>query len=211
MDAARLKVFCPAAVRFVDGLNVAMARFEIDTFARMAMFLAQIAEETQGFLKLEENLSYSDPARVAKIFRKAFDRDHDGEIEPDEIELARQYCHAPEAMANFVYAGRYGNGDVASGDGWRYRGRSPIMTTFKENYDLVSKGIYGDDRLTRYPDLAASATEGPLVAGYWWMRKGCNDLADLGDFEAITRKINPGLAGAAERRDWFTRARQAFQ
>ncbi|MFB5082496.1 glycoside hydrolase family 19 protein, partial [Raoultella sp. C349492] len=112
----------------------AMAEFGIDTPKRQAAFLAQVCHESTGLTVLSESLYYKDPRRVAQIFITGFDLNSNRVIEPAEIEFAKAYVRNPEKLANRAYANRGGNGPESSGDGWRYRGRGPIQTTFKNNY-----------------------------------------------------------------------------
>ena len=107
--------------------------YEINTSARIAGFLAQCVHESNGFTALKENLNYK-PESLVKIFHKYF----------PTIELANEYCARPnkqEAIANRVYANRMGNGDEASGDGYRYCGRGAIQITGKENYTWFAASI----------------------------------------------------------------------
>lgn len=201
MDTRKLAAFCQNAVPYAAGLNAAQARFEITDGPRLRMFLAQLAHESRWFTSTVESLFYTHAERVARIFRRAFDRDRDGAISQLEIENAEPYVRQPQKLANLVYAGRNGNGDEASGDGWRFRARGPIGLTGRANYLAASLFIHGDDRYVRNPDLVCDPFEGALVAGWYWHRAGCNELADRGDFDAITRKINGGMNGAAERHE----------
>src|SRR5688572_5216436 len=99
-----------------------LARGGIDTPLRRAHFLAQVAHESGGFKRLVENLNYSADALV-RTWPSRFD-----------AATAKQYARQPERIANKVYAGRLGNGDETSGDGWRYRGRGYIQLTGQVNY-----------------------------------------------------------------------------
>ena len=106
----------------------------------MAAFLGHIAHESGSLHNLEENLNYKDPQRLNKIF---------GAIKTDKE--AEAYVNSPEALANKVYANRNGNGDTASGDGWRYRGRGLIQLTGKANYAAFAKDLNVD--VVKDPDL----------------------------------------------------------
>jgi hypothetical protein len=101
-----------------------------------------------------------------------------------------------------------GNGPEASGDGWRYRGRGPIQLTGKDNYRACGQGIGVD--LVDDPDFLATPEPGCLAAAWFWARNGLNALADAGDFVTITRRINGGLNGLAERREFWERAKAVF-
>jgi predicted chitinase len=113
----------PNTARWALALNAAMDRFDITTPARVAAFLAQTAHESAEFRTLVENLSYS-AAGLCKNWPNRF-------ATPD---VAKPYERNPELLANYVYAKRLGNGDAASGDGWRFRGRGLIQLTGRGNY-----------------------------------------------------------------------------
>jgi putative chitinase len=97
-----------------------------------------------------------------------------------------------------AYASRLGNGDELSGDGWRYRGRGPIQLTGKANYKEYGAAITAD--LLGNPDTVARVPKiGCAVACRFWMVNGCNSLADFGDIEGITKKVNGGEHGLQDR------------
>ena len=124
---AQLREIMPTAgartARFVDPINQAMRAHGINTNEHRAAFLAQISVESGELHRVEENLNYS-AARLQVVWPRRF----------PNAAAARPYTHDPEALANHTYANRLGNGDVASGDGWRYRGRGLMQTTGRSNY-----------------------------------------------------------------------------
>jgi putative chitinase len=181
----------------VEALDAAMRRFAIDTPPRMAAFTAQLAHESGQLRRWTENLNYG-WARLRQVFPKYFTSDVE----------AQAFDRQPERIANRVYADRLGNGPEASGDGWRYRGRGPIQLTGRDNYRTCGSAIGVD--LVGDPDLLAAPGPGCLAAAWFWARKGLNALADAGDFVAITRRINGGLTGLAERQEFWTRAKDVF-
>lgn len=188
----------PAA--WIDVLNEALARFDINTTGRMAAFLAQIAHESAELNRLLENLNYSAQGLIATWPRRF-----------PTLELARQFERNPERIANHVYAGRMGNGDLASGDGWTYRGRGVIQLTGRGNYRTVGMAI--GLPLETNPDLLLEPGPAALAAGYFWKSRGLNELADDRsdddddeDFVSITVRINGGRAGLADRRRYWGRA-----
>jgi putative chitinase len=181
----------------VAALDASMRRFDISTPARMAAFCAQLAHESGQLQRWTENLSYR-WERLRQVFPKYF---------PSDAE-ARPFDRQPERIANRVYANRMGNGPETSGDGWRYRGRGPIQLTGKDNYRACGQGIGVD--LVADPELLAMPERGCLAAAWFWARSGLNALADAGDFVTITRRINGGLNGLAERREFWERAKAAF-
>jgi len=168
----------------------AMNRFEINTAARAATFLAQIGHESNGLAELSENLNYSS-AGLESTF-SAFT--------PALANLyGRTSAHPAnqEVIANIAYANRYGNRDASSGDGYKFRGRGPIQTTFFDNYMLVHKET-GLDCMNN-PDILAQPAGGSVSAAFFFYSNGCNELADIGDFAGVTRKINPAMCGQADR------------
>ena len=184
------------AAAFLGPLAQAMARWEIsESGARVAAFLAQGAHESAEMTALEENLNYSAAALVRTWPRR---------FTPEQ---ALAFEHQPERIANHVYADRNGNGDEASGDGWRYRGRGIFQLTGRENYRAASLAICGDpDTLLLSPDLVAAPEYACETAGWFWHDRGLNELADKGEFTAITRRINGGLNGIEERTAYWKRA-----
>ena len=122
-------------------MSETLPKFSIDTELRVAGFLAQCIHESAGFTILQENLNYSADG-LGKIFPRYFANVN-----------ANDYARQPEKIANRVYGGRMGNGDEASGDGYKFRGRGPIQLTGKDNYTHCSQDVYGDDRLVIDPDL----------------------------------------------------------
>lgn len=104
-------------------------------------------------------------------------------------------------------ATRLGNTPEADGDGQKYRGRGLIQITGLTNYRDCSLGLFGDKRLIDTPELLEQPEWAALSAAWFWSTRGLNDLADLEDFAGITRKINGGLNGHAERVELWMRAR----
>lgn len=193
---------------FHEPLNDAMLRFDISRPLQKAGFLAQCIHESQGLTKLEEDLFYSDPVRVATIFRTAFDLDRDKVVDPEEIERAKLYVRNPVKLGNVIYANRYGNGDEASGDGHRYRGGGLMHLTFKDNYRKAGDAL-GVDYVAQ-PELVRQPVDAALTAAWFWSDHGCNEImlgtggAMRGDeFDQTTREINPGMQGARERKNLF--------
>jgi len=179
-----------------SALEDARQTSSVTTARRLCHFLGQVFVETGGFAIMVENLNYKDPARLDGIFSAV----HGSE---DARALIRR---GPEAIANRVYANRLGNGDEASGDGWRYRGSGYKQLTGRSNYreigGIVNLDLEGNPELAREPKTAAS------VAFAFWDARQCSPLADRGDVEGVTEKINgPAKLGLPERRDATLRAR----
>ncbi|MFV3308799.1 glycoside hydrolase family 19 protein [Pseudomonas sp. NY15181] len=197
----------PGAARqagvLVPALNKAMACFAIDTAERQAAFLAQTGHECGGFSLLLENLAYS-AQRLAVVWPRRF-RSADG----SPTALAREIAYQPERIANIVYAGRNGNGDEASGDGWRYRGRGALQITGRLNYGAVAKGL--GQCFLENPQLLAEPFWACQSGAWWWRQHGLNELADDGRFADITRRINGGLNGLEQRTQLWRRAQAILQ
>lgn len=134
-----------AAETWAGPLNAACRKYEITRSARrIAAFLGHIAHESGYLRTVEENLRYGDPDRLTQVFRSAF------KVPAD----AQPYVNNPKALADKVYANRMGNGDTASGDGWRYRGRGLIQLTGRDNYAAFAKDV--NPAIVQNPDLVAT-------------------------------------------------------
>lgn len=194
----------------VFALNMTASRYGMAASPRrMRFFVAQTAFETQEFTKLVESLNYSDPARIARIFKYGFDLNHNGVVDAAEIEFAKAYVNNAQKLANRAYANRFGNGDEASGDGWKYRGSGLLHTTFKANYLAASIAVYGDDRLVRNPELLRNTVTyeaGALAAGQFWKDNHLNELADADAFTKMTGVINGSTDTAPQRIVYLKRA-----
>ena len=187
MDINKLKGHVPDAV--IAQIPSVMLTFKIDTALRLSHFLAQCGHESAGFKAVQENLNYGAKGLLG-IFKKYF---------PTEAK-ALQYERKPEKIANLVYGSRMGNGDEASGDGYKFRGRGYIQLTGKNNYAAFGKAINED--ITANPDLVA--TKYPLLSAAWfWSSNGLNTLADKGaddaSVTAITKRVNGGTIGLPDR------------
>ncbi|CAK0747821.1 putative chitinase [Gammaproteobacteria bacterium] len=163
-------------------------KFQINSPLRLAHFLAQCAHESAEFKATQENLNYSADG-LKKIFSKYFPGD-----------LADSYARQPEKIASRVYGGRMGNGDEASKEGYKFRGRGYIQLTGKNNYRSFDATV--EENLLDNPDLVASKY--PLLSAAWfWQSRSLNTLADKGATDAIvtdiTEKVNGGTIGLADR------------
>jgi putative chitinase len=183
----KLKGHIPDAV--IQMIPDTAAKFQINTPLRLAHFLAQCGHESGGFRATQENLNYSAKG-LNGIFKKYF---------PTEASAAA-YARNPQKIANKVYANRMSNGDEASGDGFKFRGRGYIQLTGRANYTLFGKAI-GED-VTGNPDIV-SGKYALLSAAWFWSNNGLNKLADGGSTDAvvttITRRVNGGTIGLADR------------
>ncbi|QIH07177.1 MULTISPECIES: glycoside hydrolase family 19 protein [unclassified Pseudomonas] len=103
-------------------------------------------------------------------------------------------------------AARLGNTPQADGDGQKYRGRGLIQVTGRTNYEACSEALFGDSRLLNTPELLENPVYAALSAGWFWQKAGLNTLADKGDFLTITKRINGGTNGLADRQALYERA-----
>ena len=185
---SRLFPNCKDPSEWVDAMNNVFPKYKIDTPKRIAAFIAQCGHESGGWRTFSENLNYSANALDA-VFGKYFKR-----AGRDANEYARQ----PEKIANIVYANRMDNGDTASGDGWRYRGRGPIQLTGKANYTAFSEDM-GVDAVNN-PDIVSNDKEIALMSAIWyWNNNNLNRYADSGDIKTLTKRINGGYIGLEDR------------
>jgi putative chitinase len=163
--------------------------YEINTPQRVAAFVAQCAHESAGFTALVENLNYRWQS-LRKVFPKYFPNDA----------IAQDYASRPnkqEAIANRIYASRMGNGDEASGDGFRYRGRGLIQLTGRHNYTWFAASLeITPEEATEY----LMTFEGAAQSACWfWETNKLNQWADAGDILTLTKRINGGTIGLDDR------------
>jgi len=182
-----LKGHIPEAV--IQMIPDTAAKFQINTPLRLAHFLAQCGHESGGFRLTQENLNYSAKG-LNGIFKKYF---------PTEA-AAAAYARNPQKIANKVYGNRMGNGDEASGDGFKFRGRGYIQLTGKDNYTAFGKSINED--ICANPDKVSS--QYALLSAAWFFSKnGLHKMADGGATDAvvtsITKRVNGGTIGLADR------------
>jgi putative chitinase len=176
-------------------LEEARKTSSVTTLSRLCHFMGQIYVETGGFANMSENLNYKKPADLDKLFSKVHG-----------IEDARYLIgRGPEAIANRVYADRNGNGNEACGDGWRYRGSGYVQLTGRSNYKKI--GVIVKLDLEGNPDLAREPEDAARIAFAFWDALQCSPLADRGDVDGLTEKINgSGKLGVWERRNATLRA-----
>lgn len=185
-----LKGHVPDAV--IAQIPDAAAKFNITNVLRLAHFLAQCGHESGGFKAVSENLNYSADG-LKKVFPKYF---------PEN--LSESYAKQPEKIASRVYASRMGNGDESSKEGYKFRGRGYIQLTGKSNYTNFAKFI-GEDTVAN-PDLVA--TKYPLAsAAFFFNANGlwaiCDKGADEATVTAVTKRVNGGTIGLADRLKHF--------
>ena len=169
-----------------NALSQLLPDYEINTPQRIAAFIAQCAHESGNFVFLTENLNYKAES-LMKIFGKYF----------KDMATAKAYEKKPEKIANRIYANRMGNGDEASGDGWRYRGRGLIQLTGKTNYTWFAASLeISAEEAAEYTQTFEGAAQS---ACWFWETNKLNNEADKGDIKTMTRKINGGFIGLDDR------------
>jgi putative chitinase len=179
-------------VAWLEVLNEVLPEYDIDTPARLAGFLAQAAHESGDFRTLEENLNYSAEGLV-KTWPKRFD-----------AATAKAYARKPEKIANKVYADRMDNGDEASGDGWRFRGRGIKQLTGRDNYTRFGKAVgMTAEKAAEYCATKKGAVES---AAWFWKTNNLNRFADAGDIVGLTKAINGGTIGLEDRKKRYANA-----
>ncbi|WP_213881187.1 glycoside hydrolase family 19 protein [Pseudomonas sp. dw_358] len=197
----------PVAGVFTPALNAAMERYQINTPARIAAFIAQVAHESANLTRLVENLNYSAQGLAATWpSRYAIDANA---TPPQPNPLALTLARNPQGLANDVYADRMGNGAPDSGDGWTYRGRGALQVTGKANYRSLGIALTLD--LLNHPELLENPVYAALSAARFWSANNLNGLADAGNFGDIGSVINTGRrgnipVGAADRTALYQRA-----
>jgi putative chitinase len=174
-------------------LEQALPDYDINTPPRVAAFVAQCAHESGGFRFLKENLNYKAES-LSRVWPKYF----------KDPSVAKQYAHNQEAIANRAYANRMGNGNEASGDGWRFCGRGLIQLTGRSNYQAFADSIETDiNDIHEY----LATFEGAVQSACWfWENNNLNKWADAGDILTLTKKINGGTLGLAERQKHYEHA-----
>lgn len=184
----------PDIDEWYSAMSLLFPKYEINTPARIAGFVAQCGHESQNFKTLEENLNYSAEG-LNRTFPKYFIR---------AGRDAQAFHRQPEKIANIVYANRMGNGDTASGDGWKFRGRGVIQLTGKDNYSRFAKYVGKSlDETIEY----LKTKQGALESACWfWKTNGLNQIADSGDIVAMTKRINGGTIGLEDRQKHYRHA-----
>lgn len=191
-----LKDICPLTKervlnKYVEPLNVTGEHFGLfQNPKRMAAFLAQVAHESGGFNFTKEGLNYN-AVGLTKTFKKYF----------PTLESAEPYARNPEKIANKVYANRMGNGPEESGDGYKYCGRGLIQLTGKNNYQRFAASIGKSiDDTIKYLETPEGAV---VSAGWFWDTNKLSIYADKEDFVGLTRRINGGTIGLADRKHHY--------
>lgn len=186
------------ADKWVNALNETCQEFAIDSPYRIAGFLSNVAHESGGFKFVSENLNYS-AASLMRVWSSRF----------PTVEIAQRYAMQPEKIANRAYADRMGNGDEASGDGWKFRGRGLIQLTGKNNY--VAYSLACDNEALQNPNIVAEPKYAAESAGWFWSVNRLNQLADAQDITGMCKRINGGLNGLDDRQMKYSQIMSYFE
>ena len=174
-----------------DSLNKYGEQYQVDTPMRAKHFLGQCCIESNFYRSLEESLYYSTPQRLMAVWPSRF----------KTVAAAQPYAKNPQKLANFVYGGRMGNN--GPNDGWLYRGSSIKQLTGKENVTNFNEWIHerypNAPDFIQYPDLLRTLEWAVWPAFYYWTAANCAFYADRDDAKGLTRAINGGLIGYADR------------
>jgi putative chitinase len=190
LNLEKLKGHIPDSV--IAQIPETAVKFNITNSLRLSHFLAQCGHESAGFKAVSENLNYSADGLV-KIFGKYFN-----------AATAAGSARNPEKIANKVYSSRMGNGNEASGDGWKHRGRGFIQLTGKDNYKAFDATV--EDDILSNTDLVA--TKYPLASAAFFFNKNglwavCDKGSDDATVTSVTKKVNGGTIGLADRLKHF--------
>ena len=188
----------PDYASWLDLLNSSLTRNNIDTTNRIAAIFAQAAHESAEFTRLHESLNYG-AAGLLATWPARF-----------TPETANQYARQQEKIGNKVYANRMGNGDEASGDGWKFKGRGIFQLTGRNNYQVCSMDLYGDDRLLINPELVETPDVALETACWFWNKNQLNTFADSSDIKGMTKIINGGYIGLEDRLARYNSALNVF-
>lgn len=196
----------PRAALYIDPLNAAMEEFHINNPARQRAFLAQVAQETKQLRRMTESFDYT-PERMQAVFNNS-------KVTRFDAATAQRYGRTADhpadqvKIASIAYANRMGNGSAATGDGWKYRGRGFMHTTGKENYTATMLAL--DIDCVNRPELLEEPINACRAGAWFWKLHGLNELADAGDFRRVTKIINGGYNGLAERMAFHDAARKVI-
>lgn len=177
-------------------------KFNVNTQLRLAHFFGQLQHESR-LKPIEENLRYS-AKRLTEVFGKYF----------PNLALANQYAMQPQKIANRVYGGRMGNGNEASGDGYRFRGRGFIQLTGRNNYTALTKWVKANGINADYvanPDLLLNESDALIAALWFWTVNDLNNYADKDDVLTITKRINGGANGLSDRKIETAKYKKVFE
>jgi putative chitinase len=185
----------PAVIKDILDNQDILPNFGVNTPKKIAHFLSQIGHESGGLKIAVEDMDYS-AKRLMVVWPKRF----------KTLEKAKEYAHNPQKLANFVYANRMGNGNTASGDGFRFRGRGLLQLTGRSMYRGV--GQAADLQLEEHPEIAEHADHALQIAGGAWKFDKVDQLSENASVEAYTKRINGALTNLADRKKRFAKVCQ---
>jgi putative chitinase len=177
-----------------------------DSALRMRYFIAQSCFETENYSSWSEDLMYTTPERLCAVWPSRFSM-----VQGSSLAYAPDYTANPAKLASLVYAGRSGNGNASSGDGFAFRGRGAFNLTFRSNYSAYSQARYGDDRIVQNPDLVAQPTDAFMSAGWFWSTNGLSAIADADQFTRATQVINGSTSTVPQRIITLNQVNTIFQ
>lgn len=221
ITAEEIVRIAPAAKPYAAQLIRQMAESGILANARRAsMFLGQIHVESGGFATVTENLNYAVDSLIKGFGRhrisvedaKKFGR-VDAKVRQRTGWILNDQAAQPNPIANILYGGDFGLkqlGNTNPGDGWRFRGRGLKQLTGRSNYGRFSRAWLGDETLLSQPDRVADPDGAVASAVWFWTANGLNELADKGTVEEVTKRVNGGDKGLAERKRWTESYRDAM-
>lgn len=203
ITAQAITRIAPAAAQYADELVKQMKAAGImDNVKRASMFLGQIHVETGGFRTNIESLNYAYDSPMMRNFIRW------GRIsDADAKKFGRTADHPAHqnALANILYGGEFGRknlGNMQPGDGWKFRGRGLKQLTGRDNYRRFSRAWLGDESLLENPDRVGNP-DGAVASAIWfWKANGLNEIADKGSVDAVTKVVNGGTVGLADRKTW---------
>jgi putative chitinase len=182
----------PYSDHWFEALAQTLPDYDINTVHRVAAFLAQCAHESANFTAIKENLNYKAES-LCKVWPRYFNPSN-----------ANDYAHNPEKIANRAYANRMGNGDEASGDGFKFCGRGLIQLTGKDNYSRYAQAT--EQSLDDASEHLATFEGCVQSAAWFWEANNLNQYADSGDILTMTKRINGGTLGLEDRQKHYTHA-----
>lgn len=203
ITAQAITRIAPAAAKYADELVKQMKAAGImDNVKRASMFLGQVHVETGGFRTNVESLNYAYDSPMMRNFIRW------GRIsDADAKKFGRTADHPAHqnALANILYGGEFGRknlGNTQPGDGWKFRGRGLKQLTGRDNYRRFSRAWLGDESLLENPDRVGNP-DGAVASAIWfWKANGLNEVADRGSVDAVTKVVNGGTVGLADRKTW---------
>lgn len=197
MEAAEAAMPRATKIDQIEKIATTLIQKGMNNPFRVSGFFGNIGHESNDLQHLEENLNYS-AKRLMQVWPSRF----------RTADQAARYANNPQALANNVYSGRMGNGNEASGDGWRFRGRGPLQLTGRHNY--TKAGQYLDLDFVGNPDQVATVDIGTLAALWFFTENNLFPICDKQDWNLLTRRINGGTHGHNDRVDRINDALRTF-